>query len=179
MSVLVHIYSFNHHLSLFCLRICNGNQEAKFSDNIHLAENSVTETVALEVEDEPVEVDISPRTLFEASMKVGLMGLSIGPALLRSKTTTSDMVGLAATVDWVQSRAILITLFTSSELYSSWFSDSSTNLINSPFSYNFHACSAKKMRTKENKCAWIVVWQLTLYLKGPTNRVSWLKPEWK
>jgi len=67
-------HSIKHHLSLFFVCNCNGNLRARFHDNIHLAENCVIETVALDVEDEPVEVDVSPRTLFEASMKVGPVG---------------------------------------------------------------------------------------------------------
>ena len=86
-------------MSLFCVCNCNGNLRARFHGKIHLAENCVIETVTLEVEDEPMEVDIPQRTLFEASMKLGLVGLSLAPTLLWSKTATSNMVGFAATVD--------------------------------------------------------------------------------
>lgn len=106
---------------------------------VHLPESRVMETVAFDAEDDELVEETFPRTLFAASMKVGLDGWSMGLALLRSKTTTSDMVGLAATVDWVQSRAISIPFLTSSGLYSSGSKDLSTSLIKSPFSYDFHA----------------------------------------
>lgn len=96
--------------------------------------------VAFEVEDE-LEEDVSPRTLLVASIKVGLVGWSSGSFLVNNNTTTSDIIGLAATADWVQRRAISIILFTSSGLYSSRSSDSSTKAIKLSLSYSFQACA--------------------------------------
>lgn len=48
--------------------------------------------------DEAVDVDVSPRTLFVASIKVGLVGLlKANSPLFRSITTTWDIVGLMDT----------------------------------------------------------------------------------
>ena len=64
----------------------------------YLPETCETDTVALEAEDE-LEVDVSPLTLLVASIKVGLVGWSSGSFLVNNNTTTSDIIGLAATAD--------------------------------------------------------------------------------
>lgn len=64
----------------------------------YLPETCEIDTVALETEDE-LEVDVSPLTLLVASIKVGLVAWSSGSFLVSSNTTTSDIIGLAATAD--------------------------------------------------------------------------------
>ena len=54
--------------------------------------------VAFEAEDE-LEEDVSPRTLLVASIKVGLVGWISGSFFVNNITTTSDIIGLAATAD--------------------------------------------------------------------------------
>lgn len=89
--------------------------------------------------DDPVEGVVPPRTLLVTSTKAGLVGSCTVSLLLSSITTTSDMVGLEATDDWVHMRAMSITFFNSPVVHSFRFNFSSTKSINMSFSCRFHA----------------------------------------